>query len=142
MPRRVRILIVDPHQVVQEGLAAMVEREHDMTVVATASSAGEALEDARRYRPDVVTLDLVLPDMPGHNLVRRILKEYPETRLIAITSSHCKTDAQRALDAGLHGYLSKASPGSELIDAIRQVHKGRRVIPGPMPSEAARRKHV
>ncbi|PWU09182.1 MAG: hypothetical protein C5B51_06605 [Terriglobia bacterium] len=137
VPRRIRVLSVDSQQLVQEGLAAMINREHDMTVVATASTGEEALADVRRYRPDVVTLDLLLPDMPGDELTRRILAEFPETRIVAITSARSHIHARRALDAGIHGYLSKAAPVCELVDAIRQVHAGERMIPGPVPVPAA-----
>jgi CheY-like chemotaxis protein len=107
VPRRIRVLTVDSNQLVQEGLAAMIDREADMRVVATASTGDEALNDARQFRPDVVTLDLVLPDMPGEELARRILAEFPRTRIVAITSAQGHIHARRALDAGVHGYLSK-----------------------------------
>ena len=132
VPRRIRVLTVDGHQLVQEGLAAMINREEDMTVVATASSGEEAIDDVRRYRPDVVTLDLVLPDMRGEDLARRILAEFPGTRIVAITSAHGHMDARRALDAGVHGYLSKAAPAYELVQGIRKVQAGVRMIPGPV----------
>src|SRR5215831_1967323 len=137
LPRRIRILTVDGHQLVQEGLAAMINREEDMTVVATASSGEEALDDVRKYRPDVVTLDLLLPDMPGEDLARRILAEFPRTRIVAITSAQGHMHARRALDAGVHGYLSKAVPVCELIRAIRQVESGQRMIPGPVAFKGA-----
>jgi len=139
VPRPIRVLTVDGHQLVQEGLAAMINREEDMTVVATASSGEEAIDDVRRYRPDVVTLDLLLPDMPGEELARRILAEFPRTRIVAITGAQGHLHARRALDAGVHGYLSKAAPGCELVRAIRQVQAGARTIPGPVPFEAAKR---
>src|SRR6266700_6267551 len=138
-PRPIRVVTVDGHQLVQEGLAAMINREEDMTVVATASTGAEALNDVRRYRPDVVTLDLLLPDMPGEDLARRILGEFPRTRIVAITSAQGHMHARRALDAGVHGYLSKAARGCELVRAIRQVQAGARTIPGPVPFEAAKR---
>lgn len=137
MPRRIRVLTVDSQPLVQEGLAAMINREDDMTVVATASTGAEALDDVRRHRPDVVTLDLLLPDMRGEMLVRQILAEYPQTRIVAITSARSHVHARRALDAGIHGYLSKAAPVSELVHAIRQVRAGERMIPGPVPVQAA-----
>ena len=137
VPRPIRVLTVDGHQLVQEGLAAMINREEDMTVVATASTGEEALDDVRRYRPDVVTLDLLLPDMPGEDLARRILAEFPRTRIVAITSAQGHMEARRALDAGVHGYLSKAVPAWELIRAIRQVQTGERMIPGPVAFKAA-----
>ena len=137
VPRRIRVLTVDSQPLVQEGLAAMINREQDMTVVATATIGQEALDDVRRYRPDVVTLDLLLADMPGETLARRILAEFPQIRIVAITSARSHIHARRALDAGIHGYLSKAAPVSELVHAIRQVQAGERMIPGPMPLPAA-----
>jgi DNA-binding NarL/FixJ family response regulator len=139
VPRPIRVVTVDGHQLVQEGLAAMINREEDMTVVATASSGAEALDDVRRYRPDVVTLDLLLPDMPGEDLARRILAEFPRTRILAITSAQGHMHARRALDAGVHGYLSKAAPVCELIHAIRQVQAGARIIPGTSPLQVVER---
>ena len=130
VPRRILVLAVDGNQLVQEGLAALIDREEDMAVVATASSGEEAMNDVRRFRPDVVTLDLLLPDMPGEYLARRILAESPETRIVAITSAHGHLQARHALDAGVHGYLSKAAPGWELVRAIREVKAGKRMIPG------------
>jgi two-component system NarL family response regulator len=137
VPRPIRVLTVDGHQLVQEGLAAMINREEDMSVVATASTGEDALDDVRRYRPDVVTLDLLLPDMPGEVLARRILTEFPRTRIVAITSAQGHMEARRALDAGVHGYLSKAVPAYELVRAIRQVQMGERMIPGPVAFKAA-----
>ena len=112
-----------------------------MTVVATASTGQEALEDVRRYRPDVVTLDLLLPDMRGETLARRILAEFPEIRIVVITSTRSHVHARRALDAGIHGYLSKAAPVCEVVDAIRQVQAGERMIPGPELVQGAQWKH-
>lgn len=141
MPRRIRVLTVDGQQLVQEGLAATINREQDMTVVATASTGQEALEDVRRYLPDVVTLDLRLPDMPGERLARQILTEFPQTRVLVITSTRSRLHARRALDAGIHGYLSKTAPLDQLVDAIRQVRAGERAIPGPVPLQEAQWKH-
>lgn len=132
VPRRIRVLTVDSQQLVQEGLAAMINREPDMTVVAAASTGGDAVMGVRRYHPDVVTLDLLLPDMPGEKLVRHILAEFPQTRIIAITSARSHAHVRRALDAGIHGFLSKAAPVCELVHAIRKVRAGARVIPGPV----------
>jgi DNA-binding NarL/FixJ family response regulator len=136
VPRRIRVLSVDSQQLVQEGLVAMISREEDMTVVATASSGAEAMDDIRRFRPDVVTLDLMLPDMPGEVLARRILAEFPATRIVAITSAHGHRHTRRAVDAGVHAYLSKAVPVSDLIDAIRRVQEGERIVPGPVALES------
>jgi len=137
VPRRIRVLMVGSNQLVQEGLAAMIDREADMTVVATDSTGEEALDDVRQQRPDVVTLDLALPDMPGEELARRILAEFPRTRIVAITSAQGHVQARRALDAGVHGYLSKAAPVQELVRAIRRVQAGERLIPGPVALQRA-----
>jgi DNA-binding NarL/FixJ family response regulator len=84
----------------------------------------------------VVTLDLLLPDMPGEELARRILAEFPRTRIVAITSAQGHMYARRALDAGVHGYLSKGLPVLELVRAIRQIQAGERMIPGPVACQA------
>jgi len=135
--RQIRVVTVDEHELVQEGLAALINREPDMTVVAAAASGREALDSIRRHRPDVVTLDLLLSDMPGDDLARRILAEFPRTRIVAITSAQGYQHARRALDAGIQGYLSKAAPNSEMVRAIRQVQAGRRAIPGPVAAGIA-----
>lgn len=137
VPRRIRVLTVDRQQSVQEGLAAMIDREDDMTVVAAASTGAEALDDARRYRPDVVTLDLLLPDMSGETLARQILAAFPKIRIVAITSARGYTNVCRAMDAGIQGYLPKTAPVRELVRAIRQVQAGEQVIPGPVPLPSA-----
>jgi len=133
---QIRVLTVDGHHLVQEGLAAVLNREQDMTVVASASSGEEALDSVRRLHPDVVTLDLVLPDMRGEELARLILAEFPRTRIVAITSAQSHLEARRALDAGVRGYVSKAAPRAELIRAIRQAHAGASVAPGPVAAGA------
>jgi DNA-binding NarL/FixJ family response regulator len=135
--RQIRVLTVDEYQLVQEGLAAIINRERDMTVAATASCGEEAIDAVCRHRPDVVTLDLLLPDMPGEDLARWILADLPRTRIVAITSAQGHAYARRALDAGVHGYLSKAAHKCELVRAIRQVQAGGRIIPGPVASRIA-----
>jgi DNA-binding NarL/FixJ family response regulator len=135
--RPIRVLTVDEHHLVQEGLAAMINREEDMTVVASASNGREAMDAVRRLRPDVVTLDLLLPDIQGDELARQILAEFPRTRIVAITSAQGHAQARRALDAGVHGYLSKAAPRADLLKGIRQVQAGRRMVPGPIAVQLA-----
>jgi DNA-binding NarL/FixJ family response regulator len=140
LPRRIRVLGVDSQQLVQEGLVAMISREEDMTVVAMASSGEEAMDNIRRFRPDVVTLDVMLPDMPGEVLARRILAEFPATRIVAITAAHGHRHARRVVDAGVHAYLSKSLPVFALVDAIRRVQSGERIVPGPATFQA--REHL
>jgi CheY-like chemotaxis protein len=137
VPRRIRVATVDANQLIQEGLAAMIHREDDMTLVAAASCGKEAIDDVHRSRPDVVILDLLLPDMPGEDLARRILAEFPSTRIVAITSAQGGVHARRALAAGVHGLLSDSVSIGELVHAIRMVQAGARMIPGPVPCRAA-----
>jgi len=108
-----------------------------MVVAAAVSTGEEAIEDVRRYRPDVLTLDLLLPDIPGAKLARRILAELPRTWIVAITSTQGSVHMGRALDAGVHGYLSKALTLCELVRAIRHVRAGEGIIPGPVSCETA-----
>ena len=108
--RQTRVLTVGPHQLVQEGLAALINRQEDMTVVASASTAADALDAIRRHRPDVVTLDLLLPDMTGEKLARRVLAEFPWTRIVAITSAEGHVQARRALDAVFTGTCRRRFP--------------------------------
>ncbi len=137
VPRRIRVVTVDGNQLAQEGLVATINRQEDMTIVAAASTGEEAIEDVRRCRPDVVTLDLLLADIPGDELARRILAEFPRTRIVAITSAQGHVHVRRALDAGVHGYLSKALPLCDLVRAIRQVQAGETIVPGPVACETA-----
>lgn len=133
--RRIRILTVDEHPLVQEGLAAVINRKDDMAVVAMAFSGDEAIESIQRHYPDIVTLDLLLPDMRAEDSAEAILTEFPRTRLVAIASAGDHIPVQRALDAGIHGHVSKAASKFELVQAIRQVQGGSRAIPGPVASQ-------
>jgi DNA-binding NarL/FixJ family response regulator len=131
-PRQIRIVPGDA-QLVLEGFSAMINREEDLTVVAKASTGRQTLDCNRWYRPDVVTLDLVLPDLRGDDLARRNLPQFPRTRIIAITEARTPAQARRPLYAGVHGYLSKAATGPELVGAMRQVRAGATTISGLEP---------
>ena len=139
VPGQIRVISVGAHPLLQEGLAAVINREEDMAVVAAASNTEEALRAVRRYHPDVVTLDLELPDSAGEDLARRILRDFPGTRIVAIISLEGYVPARRAMDAGVHGYVSKAAPPYELVRAIRRVNAGGRAIPGRISFSAAKR---
>jgi DNA-binding NarL/FixJ family response regulator len=134
--RRIRVVAVG-FDLISDGLVATIDREQDMREVATASTGDGALANVRWHRPDVVALDLLLPDMLGEDLARRILAEYPRTRVVAITSAPGHLHARRALDAGVHGYLSNRVAGCELASAIRGVQAGGRAVPGPVALRAA-----
>ena len=133
----IRVLTVDQHPLVQEGLAAVIDREPDMTVVASAACGREGFEAFRRLRPDVLTLDLLLPDMSGDDLAKRIMAEFPGARMVVITSARGDVHMLRALESGVRGYVLKGMPQKELVDVIRQVHAGKKVIPRQVASNIA-----
>nr|WP_321478323.1 response regulator transcription factor [uncultured Paludibaculum sp.] len=133
----IRVLTVDAHPLVREGLAAVINKEEGMQVVAEAASGEEAVECYRRVRPDVVTLDLQLPDLPGESVARRILAEFPSARIVVITSLQGDAHMLRALEAGVRGLALKGMANEELLDVIRQVQSGRKSIPRQVASALA-----
>lgn len=133
----IRILTVDEHPLVREGLAAVINKQSGMAVVAEASTSAEALAAYRKYRPDVVTLDLQLPDISGEELASQILAEFPQARIVVITSARGDVRMMRALKAGVRGFFLKGMPNEELVEAIRSVYAGRRVVPRQVASALA-----
>ena len=131
----IRILSVEDHPVFREGLATIIRFEQDMLLVARASNAMEALAEFRRHRPDVTLMDIQLPGTNGTDTLIAIRGEFPEARIIMLTTSDCDGDIQRALRAGASGYILKSMHMDELLSVIRSVHAGRRHIP---PEVAAR----
>lgn len=125
----IRILTVDEHPLVREGLSALLAHVEGMAVIAQAGSASEGIAACRRYKPDVVTLDLLLPDMPGEEAARQMLVESPGTRVVVITAARGDVRVLRALEAGVHGFVLKGMGRQELIETIRCVHNGRKRIP-------------
>jgi len=131
----IRILIADDHPVVREGVAAMIERRPDMTVVAEAATGREAVAAYRAAQPDVVLMDLRMPEMTGVEAIGAIRGEFPGARIIVLTTYDGDEDIYRGLQAGARAYLLKDAPRDELLDAIRAVHAGQSRIP---PAVAAR----
>ena len=131
----IRILSVEDHPVFREGLATIISFEPDMRLVARASNAVEAVAEFRRHRPDVTLMDIGLPGTNGTDTLIAIRGEFPEARIIMLTTSDCDGDIQRALRAGASGYILKSMHMDELLSVIRSVHAGRRQIP---PEVAAR----
>jgi DNA-binding NarL/FixJ family response regulator len=134
-PNPIRILCVEDHPVFREGLRVMIESEPDMAMVGHAPNAVEAIALFRRHRPDVTLMDLRLPGANGTDLLIAIRGEFPQARVIMLTTSDGDADIQRAMRAGASAYILKSMPMEELLGVIRSVHAGRRHIP---PEVAAR----
>ena len=137
--KTVRIVIVDDHPVVRDGLSAMISAEDDLEVVAEAGTAAEALKviSALRPKPDVVLMDLLLPDMSGSDVIRRICDGSSDISLIVLTAVAGDEEIYRALEAGARGYLFKDMARKELVHAIRIVAGGQRYIPAQVGSKIA-----
>jgi NarL family two-component system response regulator LiaR len=121
----VRVLIVDDHAVVREGLRTLIGSEEGLTLVGEAANGVEAVIKARRLRPDVILMDLVMPQKGGIEAIREIKQETPETRVLVLTSFAEKEKVFPAIKAGAHGYLLKDTSPAQLLQAIRDVHDGK-----------------
>lgn len=133
----IRILTVDDHQLLREGIAAVLDSQEDMTLVAQASNGREAVESFRRLRPDVTLMDLRMPDMSGIEAITAIRGEYPDARIIVLTTYAGDAQAAAALKAGAVGYLLKNLVRKELLETIRAVHSGKRRVPPEIATEIA-----
>jgi len=127
--RQIRILTVDDHPVLREGIAAIVAAEPDMIVVAEAGNGREAIELYRVHRPDITLMDLQMPLMSGTDAIAAIRVDFPNARIIVLSTYSGDAQAVRALKAGASGYLLKSMVRKELADTIRSVHAGRKKIP-------------
>src|ERR1700689_90895 len=129
----IRIMIVEDHAVVRQGLAALLRTVPDFSIVAEASDGRKAIELFRLHQPDVTLMDLRLPQMNGVEAIGRIRIDFPQARIIVLTTFDGDEDIYRALQAGARGYLLKGMTGEELMDAIRSVYAGKSRIPPPAP---------
>lgn len=125
----IRVIAVDDHPVFRGGLAALLAAYPDLKLVAEAGNGRQAVELFRVHRPDVTLMDLGMPVMGGAEAIGHIIAEFPDARIIALTSWDGDRDIHRALDAGARGYLLKEMASHEVADAIRSVHRGGRVLP-------------
>lgn len=134
---RIKILCVDDHPLVREGLAAVINSQPDMVLLAQASNAQEALQEFRAKQPDVTLMDLRLPGQSGIDAVIAIRSEFPDARIVMLTTFEGDVEIQRALEAGARGYLLKSMPPKDLLEVIRQVHGGKKRIPAQIAAQLA-----
>lgn len=137
VPEMIRILAVDDHPLLRKGIAALVNGESDMKLVAEASSGEEAVESFRLHRPDVTLMDLQLPGVNGIEAINRILSEFPDARIIVLTTYTGDAQVLRALRAGARAYILKAHVHRELLETIHTVNAGRKRIPPDIATELA-----
>ena len=133
----IQILSVDDHPLLREGIGAIINSQPDMTMLAEACSGREAIQKYRQHRPDVTLMDLRLPDMSGIDAMIAIRTEFPEARIIMLTTFEGDIDIQRALAAGARGYMLKSMPPKDLLEVIRHVHAGKKRVPAEVAAHLA-----
>ena len=133
----IRVLSVDDHPLVQEGIGTIINCQADMSMVGTASNAREGIEEFRALRPDVTLMDLRLPDLSGLDAMIAIRSEFSDARVIVLTTFEGDMDVRRALKSGARGYLLKSMKSEQIVDMIRRVHAGKKCVPAEIASELA-----
>jgi len=125
---QIRILAVDDHALVREGIAVLIGTQPDMTLVAEASNGREAIQQFRTHRPDITLMDLQMPEMNGFDAILAIRGEFPDARIVVLTTYQGDIQILRSLKAGAQGYLLKNTLHKELLETIRAVHAGRKAL--------------
>jgi DNA-binding NarL/FixJ family response regulator len=134
---RIRILSLDSHPLFREGIARIISEEPDMVLVSQASTVQEAIQQYRELRPDITLMETRLPDLGGIEALIAIRAEFPAARILVLTSCDGDVDVRRALKAGASGYLLKTTPPSELLQEIRKVHSGQKVVQAELAAKLA-----
>ena len=134
---QIRVFSVDDHPLLRQGIAAIINSQPDMLLVAEASSGSEGIQKFREHQPDVTLMDLRLPDMSGIDTMIAIRTEFSGARIIMLTTFEGDVEIQRALEAGARGYMLKSMPPKDLVEVIRQVHAGKKRVPAELAAQLA-----
>lgn len=133
----IRLLCVDDHPLLREGIAAIINNQPDMLLAAEAATGFEAIQMFRQHRPDVTLMDLRLPDMSGIDALIAIRAEFPDAHVIMLTTFEGDVEIRRSLEAGARGFMLKNMPPKDLVEVIRQVHAGKKRIPAEIAAHLA-----
>ena len=137
--KKLNVIVVDDHPLMRVGVSAILRSQSDMNVVAEAANAAEAIDAYRKHVPDLMVIDLGLPDDSGLSVIRSIRSCYPDAKFVVLTNSEGDEDIHQALTAGALGYLIKGMSHDTLVDAVRRVHSGGRFLPPPIVRSLADR---
>jgi len=137
MTDTIRILSVDDHPLLRDGLEAIINNQPDMTMVAQAANGAEAIQQYRKHSPDVTLMDLRLPDISGIDALIAIRNEFPNACVVMLTTFEGDVEIQRALAAGARSYMLKSTPAKDLVEVIRQAHRGKKRIPADVAAQLA-----